>query len=196
MTVSDLLTKAKIYWYILLILPLVMAYFGFSSFINKTSYTASISLGISYNNIEYTKVNTENWDRQINVASEYLANRFKSIEVQKNLSEQMGYGDNMVNAKKPFYEISNQTAGFVSVSGNFETKTDATQFLEATKKTYQNILETEKGNNELINYKIQPMNRFLEAIVEVKTPVQFRILPTVFGLLLAVLIVCILPLKK
>ena len=196
MTISTLFTKVKIYWYILLILPIVMTYFGFSSFVNKTSYTASISLGISYNNIEYTKINTENWDRQTNSASEYLANRFKSLEIQKSLVDQMGYKDNVINLKKPFYEISNQTAGFVSVSGNFETKTDATQFLESTKKTYQTILEIEKGNNELINYKIQPMNKFLEAIVEVKTPVQFRILPTVFGLLLAMLIVCILPLKK
>jgi hypothetical protein len=195
MTISQLLTKLKIYWYILLILPLAMTYFGFSSFVNKVSYISSISLGITYNNPDYSKVGSENWDRQINSASEYLANRFKSIEVQKSMVDAMGYKDTLINPKKPFYEVTNQTAGFVSISADLGSKEEGVKFLEGVKKVYKNILEVEKSNNETSAYRVKPMDNFVENTIEVKTPIQFKVLPTVSGFIIALLVVAVLPIK-
>jgi capsular polysaccharide biosynthesis protein len=196
MTISHLLTKFRVYWYLIILLPAIFTAFGFSSFVNKSSYSPAISVGITYNNADYLKTSSENWDRQLNSVSEYLTNRFKSIEVQKKIIDKMGYSDASISAKKPFYEITNQNAGFVSISANLNTKDEANQFLSTIKSVYQEIIETEKSANEIDSYKVKPMDKFLESIVETKTPIQFRIMPTIFGLVLAILIVAVLPAKS
>jgi capsular polysaccharide biosynthesis protein len=196
MTISTLIGKLKRYWYILVILPILFSLFGFSSYNNKTEYKASIGLGYTFNSPDYSKVSSDNYDRAINSGGEYLANRFKSVEIQKRIVSEMGIGDSRIDAKKPFYEIANQQAGFVNVLATFGSDTEANNFLNAVKKTYIELLQTEKNFNESSPYKIKPMENFLQSVVKTTTPIQFQILPTIFGLLLGILVALLLPAKK
>jgi hypothetical protein len=196
MTISILIGKLKRYWYIILILSILFSFFGFSSYNNKTEYKASIGLGYTFNSPDYSKVSSDNYDRAINSGGEYLVNRFKSVEIQKRVAQDLGIGDNKIDAKKPFYELTNQQAGFVSVAGSFGSEIEANAFLASIKKTYTELLQTEKSFNESSPYKVKPMENFVQSVIKVSTPIQFQILPTIFGLLLGILIVLLLPAKK
>ena len=192
MTISTLLDKLKTYWYIILFLTILFTFFGFSSYNNKTEYKASIGLGYTFNSPEYTKVSSDNYDRAINSGGEYLTNRFKSTEIQKRVASEMGIGDSKIDAKKPFYDLANQQAGFVSILASFRSESEANNFLNAIKKTYTELLQTEKNFNENSPYKIKPMENFIQSVIKTSTPIQFQILPTIFGLLLGILIVLLL----
>jgi hypothetical protein len=196
MTISTLINKLKTYWYVILILPILFSFFGFSSYNNKTEYKASIGLGYTFNSPDYTKVSSDNYDRAINSGGEYLANRFKSVEVQKRITSEMGIGDSKIDPKKPFYELANQQAGFVNVVASFGSESEANNFLIAIKKTYTELLQTEKNFNENTPYKIKPMENFIQSVIKTSTPIQFQFLPTIFGLLLGISIALLLPGKK
>jgi hypothetical protein len=196
MTISILISKLKHYWYITLILPILFSLFGFSSYNNKTEYKASIGLGYTFNSPDYSKVSSDNYDRAINSGGEYLANRFNSVEIQKRITSEMNFGDNKIDSKKPFYDISNQQAGFVNVLATFASEIEANNFLTIVKKTYTELLQTEKNFNEASPYKVKPMENFIQSIIKTSTPIQFQILPTIFGLLLGILIALLLPSKK
>jgi hypothetical protein len=196
MTISILIGKLKRYWYIIIILPILFSIFGFSSYNNKTEYKASIGLGYTFNSPDYSKVSSDNYDRAINSGGEYLTNRFKSVEVQKRIVSEMGLGDGRIDAKKPFYDLANQQAGFVNIITGFGSEAEANNFLAAVKKTYTELLQTEKNFNENSPYKIKPMENFIQSIIKTSTPIQFQILPTIFGLLLGILIALLLPSKK
>jgi hypothetical protein len=196
MTISILIDKLKRYWYIILILPILFSFFGFSAYNNKTDYKASIGLGYTFNSPDYNKVSSDNYDRAINSGGEYILNRFKSIEIQKRIAQDLQIADNKIDAKKPFYELTNQQAGFVSVAGSFGSENEANAFLASIKKTYTELLQTEKSFNESSPYKVKPMENFVQSVIKVNTPIQFQILPTIFGLLLGMLIALLLPAQK
>lgn len=196
MTIATLFNKLKQYWYLIVIFPILFSIFGFSSFNNKTEYKASIGLGFTFNSPDYAKASSDNFDRAINSGGEYLTNRFKSLEVQKLIATQAGIGDNRIDSKKPFYELSNQQAGFVNVVATFGSEPEANSFLNAVKKTYTELLQTEKSFNESSPYRIKPMENFLQSIVKTTTPIQFQLLPTIFGLVLGILLALLLPFKN
>ena len=84
----------------------------------------------------------------------------------------------------------------MNISSSFGSESEANNFLTAVKKTYSELLQTEKNFNETSPYKIKPMENFIQSIVKTSTPLQFQILPTIFGLLLGILIALLLPSKK
>lgn len=198
MTVSQFIHKIKKYWYILLILPILATFLGTTSFASKSNYQASITVGVSYNNPDYVFSGNENYDRQLNALSEYLTNRFKSVDVQKKVVDFMDPKnnlDNKINPKKPFYEITDQKSGYVNLSAVFGSESEAKKFNEAIKSTYQSVIKLEKNQNELSNYKVEPMTNFSESVTIVKTPIQFQILPTIIGFLVAIIIILFLPIR-
>ncbi len=196
MTVAQFLARCRNYWYILVFLPLLFTAIGYTKLSSNTDYRASISLGLAANSPDFPLASGENYDRYLTTLSEFLANRLKSIEVQKLILSELSLPDNRIDPKKPIYDITNQNSGFVNVSGIFDDKTKAENFLKATKKAYTTIVTTEKNNNENSPYKIQAQTQFLETIVEVKAPLQTTLAPTVLGILLALLLTVILPSKN
>jgi capsular polysaccharide biosynthesis protein len=196
MTILELLNKIKKYWYIIAILPIVTSFFGFTPLVDKISYKASITVGVALNSPDLTKVSTQNYDRQLGSLSDFLANRFKSLDIQKIIAFELGMPDSGIDSKKPFYEISNQSSGFINITGTFKNQSESLAFLGAIKKVYYNIIELEKNQNESSPYKIKPMDKFSEAIVSVNTPIQTKALPAVIGLLVAILVIVIIPDKQ
>jgi biotin-(acetyl-CoA carboxylase) ligase len=196
MTIEELLSKLKTYWYLIICFPLLFGILSTNTISKKITYRASIGVGLSQNNIDFTKVSNENYDRQLNSLSEYLSNRFKSVEVQKLIIDDLKESQKLVDPKKPFYEVTNSTSGFINVSASLDSEEKAQNFLKAIKKTYQKIILTEKNQNELSSFQIKPMENFLEGVVEQSVPIQLQILPIFVGLLVAIVLVSILPVTK
>jgi hypothetical protein len=196
MTVSQFIHRVNRYWYVILILPLIGTFFGVTSITNRTNYRASITIGATLNNQDYVFSGNENFDRHLNTLSEYLVNRFKAVDTQQKIIDLTNNSSSRIDPKKPFYEIVDQKAGFVNISTIVGSQIEAKTFNDAIKTTYTNLINLEKNQNELTNYKITPAATFSESISEYNTPIQIQALPSIIGFLLALLIVTILPMKK
>ena len=206
MTFEMFLIRCKRFWWIPVLLAVSFTFFGFSGFVDKVEYRASIGVGATYNNPEYIKITPQDRSLSLSKLSEYLANRFKSPEIQLKVAEETReanssnkkagvVSDISIDYKKPFYDVLSQENGFISVGANFKSETEAQNFLTAIKVSYRNLIETE-NNSELPTYRIRPMDNFREAIMQVKTPIQFKVLPTILGLLLGLLLMLVLPFRK
>jgi hypothetical protein len=195
------------FWWIPLVLAVTFSMFGFSSFVDKVEYRANISIGATYNNPEYLKTTPQDRALSLSKLSEYLVNRFKSPEIQFRIAQETqeansSYKSNkneiddvIIDYKKTFYDVANQENGFVSIGANFKNDADAQSFLVAIKSSYKNLIETE-NYSELPAYRIRPMDNFKESIIKVKTPIQFKILPTILGFLLGLLLLLTLPFRS
>jgi hypothetical protein len=199
------LIRCQKFWWIPLIFTIVFSFFGFSDFVNKSEYRANISVGATYNNPEYLKTLPQDRALSLSKLGEYLTNRFKSPEIQIRIAQEtnetnsaskkgLEASDISIDYKKTFYDVVNQENGFVSIGANFKSQEEAQSFLAAIKGTYKNLIETE-NYSELPAYRIRPMDNFKESVIVVKTPTQFKILPPIFGLLLGLLLLLILPFR-
>ncbi len=203
MSYQMFLIRCRKFWWIPFILVILFSFLGFSSFVDKVEYRANITVGATYNNPEYLKTLPQDRALSLSKLGEYLSNRFKSPEIQIRVAQEtreanstnkkgLETSDIAIDYKKTFYDIANQENGFVSIGANFKSEVEAQSFLAAIKGTYKNLIETE-NYSELPAYKIKPMDNFKESVIIVKTPIQFKMLPTILGLLLGLLLLLILP---
>jgi hypothetical protein len=203
MTFEMFLIRCRRFWWIPLILGIGFTFFGFSSFVDKTEYRANIGIGATYNNPEYIKTLPQDRSLSLTKLSEYLTNRFKSPEIQLKVAQETREANSSIKKynevtdisldyKKPFYDIVSQENGFVSIGANFKSEQEAQNFLTAIKTTYRNLIETENAS-ELPTYRIKPMDNFKEGVLVVKTAIQFKVLPTILGILLGFLLLLIIP---
>ncbi len=206
MSYEMFLIRCRKFWWIPVILTILFTFLGFSSFVDKVEYRANISVGATYNNPEYLKTLPQDRAVSLSKLGEYLVNRFKAPEIQVRIAQEtreansanrkgLETSDITIDYKKTFYDVTNQENGFVSIGANFKSEAEAQSFLSAIKSTYKNLIETE-NYSELPAYRIRPMDNFKESVIIVKTPIQFKILPTILGLLLGLLLLLILPFNK
>jgi hypothetical protein len=206
MSFEMFLIRCRRFWWIPLLLTILFTFLGFSSFVDKVEYRANISVGATYNNPEYLKTLPQDRALSLSKLGEYLSNRFKSPEIQVRIAQETQDANSSnkqksneisevtIDYKKPFYDVANQENGFVSIGANFRNEVDAQSFLAAIKSTYKNLIETE-NYSELPAYRIRPMDNFKESIIKIKTPIQFKVLPTILGLLLGLLLLLVLPFR-
>jgi hypothetical protein len=207
MSFEMFLIRCRRFWWIPLILAIAFTFFGFSSLVDKVEYRSNITVGVTYNNPEYLKTLPQDRAISLSKLGEYLTNRFKSPEIQARIIQETveenssnnqksnEVNDISIDYKKTFYDVTNQENGFVSIGANFKSEADAQSFLAAIKSTYKNLIETE-NYSELPAYRIRPMDNFKESIIKIKTPIQFKILPTILGLLLGLLLLLTLPFQN
>ena len=206
MSYEMFLIRCRKFWWIPVILTILFTFLGFSSFVDKIEYRANIAVGLTYNNPEYLKTLPQDRAISLSKLGEYLVNRFKAPEIQIRIAQEtleansankkgIEASDVSIDYKKTFYDVTNQENGFVSIGANFKSEAEALSFLTAVKSTYKNLIETE-NYSELPAYRIRPMDNFKESVIIVKTPIQFKVLPTILGLLLGLLLLLILPFNK
>ena len=195
MTFDMLRLRLIRFGWIILLFAAIGGYLGFTSFSDKVDYRTSIGLGISYNSPEYFKTNTQNHADSLTKLGSYLENRFKSIEIQNKVAAETGIPDGRVDNKKAFFDVVNQENGFVSLVASFDNVDTANRFLTSVKRNYRSLIEVEKNQIEGSAFKIRPMDTFNEAIITVKTPIQFRLLPLLAGFMFGLLLVLVLPIK-
>lgn len=183
---------------------------SFFSWTRSTNYQASIGLGISFNSQDFTNttsgkvlssndINPQSGSEYIYSLSEfskYLSARFASVEIQSLVAQKAGLSIQSYDPKKPFYTVTPQSGGYISVNYEVPSKEESEKFIKAVKETYNDLIKIERQNKELSAFKVEPKTEFIESVSTISRPVQFQILPTIAGLLVGIAISALLPFKK
>jgi hypothetical protein len=183
---------------------------SFFSWTKSTNYQASIGLGISFNSQDFLNTTSgkvlastdappqsaSEYIYSLSEFSKYLSARFSSVEVQGLVAQKAGLGIQSYDSKKPFYTVTPQTGGYISINYEVSSKEESEKFIKAIKETYSYLIKTERQSKELAPFKVEPKTEFIESVTTVSRPVQFQILPTIAGLLVGIAISALLPFKK
>lgn len=206
MTFEEVLKRVIFRWWLILIVTAIFT-LSFFSWTRGNSYQASIGLGISFNNPAFvstisgktvgdvSNIGSE-YSYSLSEFSKYLSARLSSVEVQMLVSQKAELGIAAFDPKSPFYTVTPQSGGFVSVSYENGSKEVTQRFIKAIKQVYTDIIKIERNNGELKPFQIEPKTEFVESTAEISKPVQFQILPTMAGLLVGIAVSAILPFKK
>lgn len=196
MTFADVRHKILNRW--LLILVFVIAFtVSFFPWSSANSYLGAIGFGVSLNSDQYLQSADGNesqaYVESLEAFSLYLTARFTSIEVQGRISTEAGLGISNFNPITPFYDVKPQNGGYVSLSFESSSEQAVKNFIGASKKIYLEIVATERISGELDKFKISPKAEFIESINLVSKPVQFRIFPSIVGMLVGLCLAIIIP---
>jgi len=186
-------------WWIIVITTAAFT-LGFSPWVQSNSYQASIGLGVSFNSPNYVndlenRSTTLAYVQAAKEFSEYLQTRFSSVEVQDLVSKESGIKVNNYNVKNPFYTVGVGAGGFISVGYTDDNLVTAQNFIKAIKKAYYSVVD-EWNQSRLDNFKITPMQNFIETVATTQKPTQIQILPAIIGFLVAVLLTIAIPFKE
>ena len=198
MSISIVINRIVSRWWLVLVF-LIILFSTLSPFVSQNSYSANISLGAKFNSDEFIQTNDQNsqqYTESLSAFSSYLSNRFSSIDVQSYIADELKLRDITFEQKNPFYNVTSQQGGFVSLNYRTDQKSKAEDFLEAVKNVYQELLEVEMQENTLPAFQVEPQTNFIESVTEVSTPTQLRILPILAGVFLGIFVAAIWPLKS
>ncbi|MBC7471777.1 MAG: hypothetical protein H7196_00725 [candidate division SR1 bacterium] len=169
----------------------------------NSTYLSSITVGLSINNAQYQSlISSSNnfaantYDKTLENLSMYLSNRFASPDIQYEISENAKLRQK-IDTKKPFYEIKNQSAGFVNISYNAESKQQGENFINSVNTVFLNKIITEWNKDRpqifIIDQSNKGKNDFSSSVIQVKPPIQNALLPTIAGIFIGSLLALLLP---
>jgi hypothetical protein len=197
MTFAHLIDKVKRLWWLVLASTIAFSLIFFP-WLSESQYQASIGFGLNLNSLQ-SSTRDGNTDlayvTSLEAFSLYLQNRFSSIEIQELISRNMGAGVSSFSDKKPFYDVSNQGGGFISLGYTSQDETLAKKFLSVSKEAYNQLVQ-EWNEQRAGGFEIKPMTKFIETVTPVSRSKQMQVLPTIAGLLLGIFIALILPISK
>jgi capsular polysaccharide biosynthesis protein len=167
------------------------------------TYLSSVTVGLSINNPQYqnslassNNFAANTYDQTLAELGLYLSNRFAAPDIQYEISENAKLGEKIDN-KKPFYEIKNQNGGFVNITYTAVSKSTGENFINSVNNTFLTKIVTEWNKDRPQVFAVDQTSKnkidFNNSIVEVKPPLQNKLLPTIAGILLGVLLALILP---
>jgi hypothetical protein len=173
---------------------------------SSSSYLSSITVGLNINNTQYQNLlvasnnfASNTYDKILEDLSLYLSNRFAAPDIQSEISENAKLGER-IDTKKPFYDIKNQSAGFVNISYTAASKAGGENFISSVNNVFLSKIVTEWNRDRPQVFSIDQINKnkvdFNNSIIEVKSPIQNRLLPTIGGLLIGILGALVLPQSK
>jgi hypothetical protein len=200
MSFKEILVRILKGWWLILIFTLIFTIAFYKSTQSKDIYRASISVGITFDNIlqeqniKDTADKTPSLFTSISTSiSQYLLFRFSSVEIQDMVAKKMGVQISDLNNITPFYRVLDEKAGFVSISYDSESKNDAEKFLDAIKQVYNFLIATELNNNQTNTYKVRPQENLIQSITTSQKPAQQKILPSITGFLVGVAVSLLSP---
>lgn len=191
-------------WVIILSLIILNASFFTNTY--NSSYISSITVGLSINNAQYQSLLTSSnnfaantYDKTLDNLSLYLTNRFASPDIQYEISENAKLREK-IDTKKPFYEIKNQSGGFVNISYSAESKAQGEGFINSVNAVFVNKIVAEWNKDRPQIFMIDQSNKnqtnFNSSVIQVNPPIQNAFLPTIAGVLIGSLIAILLPAFK
>ncbi|MEI6728740.1 MAG: hypothetical protein WCK98_03810 [bacterium] len=195
MSFKEVLIRILKGWWLILIFTLIFTISFYKTTQGKEIYRGSISVGITFDNI-FQEQNIRDTPEKTpslftstsSSISQYLLFRFSSVEIQDIVAKKMGFQISDLNNIAPFYRVLDQKAGFVSISYDSESKSDAEKFLDAIKQVYNFLITTELNNNQTNTYKVRPQENLIESITTTQKPSQQKILPSISGFVVGVVI--------
>jgi hypothetical protein len=195
MTYEEIRLKLLARWWLILAFTIGFT-FVFFPWSSSTAYKASIGLGISFNNPAFIETDNQASNGYVSSLKEfslYLANRFRSVEVQSSVAKKAGLGVANFTSVKAFYDVTDQGGGFITISYDAPSQEVAQTFINVIQDQYNQIITIERSNNQLPAFQITPNTQFITDISEVRRPTQFRLLPSVAGVMLGLAIAIIAP---
>ena len=193
MTLSNVRTRLRYYWW-LLPLFLLISVVAFLPRVQGNTYAASISLGIQYNNPALPDAGEEltGYTESLDDFSLYLTSRFTTVEVQDIIARTLETAV-LYSEEEAFYTVTNQGGGFVNLFYVAGSETEAEKFLDGAKSAYQTLVE-EWNQTRLTRFQITPQTEFTEVVAAQEASLQMRAVPVFAGVLLGVLVLLVLPL--
>lgn len=199
MTIQNIINKIIARWWLVLIFFLISLAVFFPN-LSSHYYKASIGLGANFNSPAFIRSGIQTSSQYVegmDELSRYLSARFSSVEVQMRINQEAELGLTNFQATTPFYEITRQGGGYISITFDSSKKEKAEKFLEVVKNVYSEIITTEmSGDHVLVDFQIKPQEDFFSHISEVRKPLQLKILPILVGLLAGLFVAIILPYKS
>jgi len=200
MSFKEVLVRILKGWWLILIFTLIFTIAFYKSSQGKDIYRSSISVGITFDNILQEQNVRDTADKTPSLftststsISQYLLFRFSSVEIQDLVAKKMGLQISDINNSKPFYRVLDVKAGFVSLSYDSESMSEAEKFLDAIKQVYNYLITTELNNSQTNTYKVRPQENLIQSITTTQKPSQQKILPSVAGFVIGVVVTLLLP---
>jgi len=196
MTIEELIKRLVKFWWVVVTVTLAFTLILFP-WSKNVEYLASVGVGVNFNNpsLSTSEGGREAYVDALQQLTLFLEQRFSSIEIQSSIAKGIGFGDRNFNPKKPFYTVTVQGGGFVSISHTSPDRAESESFLTFVKSAYTKIV-AEWNQTRLREFTIDPMQNFVESIDEVGKPNQLQILPTMAGFVLGLLLVIFIPMNK
>jgi hypothetical protein len=203
MTIQVLKTKLKKRAWIIILGTLVIGSIGFVQTGKNVSFVTTDTLSITLKNYQNNPNDSE--IRQIgsdeayvgavNFAGLFLSSQLKSLPIQLIVAEKSAIKIGANIEKKSVYSVEDVSGGYSVITNRFDSKEKAQKFQVELKKVAKE--EVEKSYNLNRNLKFAgEVNFGSSSIIEIKTPFETQILPTIAGFILLFAICSIAPLKK
>lgn len=200
MSFKEALTRVFKGWWLILIFTLIFTGAFYKNTQGKDTYRGSITVGITFDNLYQEQNLKDTIDKNPSLfttsttsVSQYLFFRLSSVEIQDQIAKKAGITVSDLNYTLPFYKVIDQKAGFVTVSYDAESRDVIEKFLLAVKETYTYLISTELNNNQTNTYKIRPQENLSQSITTVQKPAQQKILPSVAGFVVGIIISLLWP---
>lgn len=183
-----------------LVLSILVFNLIFWPLITKKEYIAEIQVGVNFNNSALLNISdktfTVGYIDSLEDFSIYLQNRFKSLAIQTELARKVNLNIKKLNLDIPFYTIKSQKMGFVLIQYKTDSEDLARLFLNEVKEVYKTRIIPEWNESRQEVFKIEGMQNFQTAIVELDKPKQALIMPSVAGALVGFSLILFLPQKQ
>jgi len=193
MSIKDLTRRVIAYWWIVIATSVAFTLFFFP-WSNETQFVGTITLGINFNNPELSSLDSSSqaYVESFESLSLYMEQRFSAIDIQSIIVREGNLGISSLSNGNPFYDIENQTSGFVNLAYSSTNADQSTRFIQGAKVAYVRVIE-EWNEQRQSEFRATPMTSFVEGVIELQRPIQFQLLPVISGLLVGVLLIMVLP---
>jgi acylphosphatase len=182
--------KFKKLWYLVLIFVVIGSGLSYIE-AQKVFYSANIILNLNPLDTENNEYNTEYYKS----LSNFLVNVYNNKIIESDIVDRMGKKSNFLGKRNVFYKVKNLDLGFVSVTANFDSNSEAQDFINSIKNTHN--ISVVKLWNEQKNPKLQVrgLENFQVRIVEYKSDDRYLAFPFIISILASLILIAILPLK-
>lgn len=198
MTIGEVISRLKKYWIVIALCTLIPTLFLFQWSTQKL-YQGSVTVGMQLNNEMFlqapnsiTALNGTLYSDMLTSFTTYLSARYTTPQIQSRIADQAGLTQKDYSETKPFYTVTPQSAGFVTISTTTADREQAEKFNTAAKDSYNDIVK-EWNEARLTTYQVRPMNAISSSVIELQRPVHLLLLPAVVGFLVGVSLALIIP---
>lgn len=191
----------KFSWLIIFI-TVVVAIASFS-LIGVSTYKATITLGLSFNHPTFLEakqdsifVEKPNFLDTQGKLSRFLENRLASVESQEIVAKELGLENLNFNADKPFYKLTDQELGFITVSYSTKNKNQAEKFNQVIyKQVYPKIID-QWNDSRITNFQISAIQKPVESVQTITTSLQEKLIAPIAVLIISSLVIALWPFKN
>jgi len=203
MSFAEIAYKIWNRWWITLI-PAIILFTVFFPLVYQTKYTAVIQFVVDAKSVSLPSKQSDIAMSEIELRSDYNSivaslsrffyKQYRSINIQTLIAEKIGFPQDKINSKTPFYTVEDQTLGYVELTFESTNKDSVEKFLQVSEDVFFEIIN-DWNNFKQEDFKIKSNQDIESKILTKSTPVQSLLLPAILGFLGGLFVVIIWPLR-